>query len=151
MACITTLPFRTCPLNCFPPEKHHSHWHRCQETTLVSYCDFPFSLLLLTSLLDMSLVKSSLYKAIVLLLAFTLAVQKTAAQAVLCGQYQNFTSTSGLYESKSKVRTSHTTGHNLTRIRSTKRRLGCRRFGIAVHNGIICQAQVLSRGTSKIS
>ena len=101
--------------------------------------------------LDMSLVKSSLYNVIFLVVAFTSSVQLTAAQAVLCGQYQNLTSTSGQYMSKSKLCASNTTRHNLIRTHSPKRRLGCRRFRIAVHNGIIFPAQVLSKGISKVS
>lgn len=68
--------------------------------------------------LDMSLMKSSFSNAIFLVVAFTLAVQETAAQAVLCGQYQVLNSTSGQYISKSIVCASSIARHNLTRMHS---------------------------------
>ena len=66
----------------------------------------------------MSLVDSSLCNAIFLIVTLALAAQKTAAQAVLCGQYQNLTSTSGEYTSKSKFCMSNATEQSLIRVHS---------------------------------
>ena len=57
----------------------------------------------------MAFVESSLCKA-VFLVAFTLGVQKTAAQSVLCDQYGVLNSTSGQYISKFHTGASNTTG-----------------------------------------
>ena len=57
----------------------------------------------------MSLVKSSLYNTVLIVLALSLAVQKTVAQSVLCHQYQTFESKSGQYISKFTVYVFNTT------------------------------------------
>ena len=49
---------------------------------------------------DMSMVKSSLCNTVLIVLALSVAVQETAAQSVLCHQYQTFESKSGQYISK---------------------------------------------------
>ena len=108
--------------------------------------------LLLTSFnipLGMSLVKSSFYDAILLVVAFTSTWQKTAAQAVLCGQFENWNSTSGQYMSMSRLGASTSMRHNLTRIHSSKQRLGCRRFRITVHNCMIFPVNTLAVEISK--
>ena len=51
----------------------------------------------------MSLVKSSFCNTVLTVLALGLAVQYTAAQSVLCHQYQTFESKSGQYISKFTV------------------------------------------------
>ena len=97
----------------------------------------------------MSFVKSSLYHAIFLVIAFTSTVQKTAAQAVLCGQFEDWNSTSGQYMSKSRIGAYNSTGHNLTGTHSSEQCLGCRRFRIAVHNGMIFPVHLYVTGMSK--
>ena len=97
--------------NIFPPvvvENHYPHCLPCKETRFFLYLSSYFKSL--SALLIMSLVDSFLCNAIFLIVAFALAAQKTAAQAVLCGQYQNLTSTSGQYTSKSKVCTNQCHG-----------------------------------------
>ena len=67
---------------------------------------------------NMSLVKSSLCNAVLIVLALSVAVQETAAQSVLCHQYQTFESKSGQYISKFTVCVFNTTRQNLTSIDS---------------------------------
>lgn len=103
----------------------------------------------------MSLITSSLYNAVFLVVLFTSAVQKAAAQPALCGQYQTFNSTSGQYISKFKLCASNTTIYSLTRIHSSKQRLGCRRWRIAVHDRMtfpahVSSKHVLSKGIAKV-